>query len=57
VCGTRGTETGIKLYEQFKNIDVGCYYSDYWISYSKMLVTENHLKSKGETYTVEGYNS
>jgi insertion element IS1 protein InsB len=57
VCGSRGTETGIKLYNTIKHLDVGCYCSDYWKSYSEILVNEKHIEGKAETYTVEGYNS
>lgn len=47
----------MKLYQNIQDIDVGCYYSDYWKSYSEILVNEKHIQSKAETYTVEGYNS
>ena len=31
--------------------------TDYWKSYIEMLSGYNHIASKKETYTVEGYNS
>ena len=57
MCGGRGTETGLKLYDTIRQVSVGCYYSDYWKSYTEMLIGENHIQSKAETFTVEGYNS
>lgn len=31
--------------------------SDYWKPYETIIPYENHIQSKAETYTVEGYNS
>ena len=31
--------------------------TDYWKSYEDFVLKKNHIKSKAETYTVEGYNS
>ena len=31
--------------------------TDYWKPYEEMIPAERHYQSKGETYTVEGYNS
>ena len=56
-CGSRGTETGLKLWEQISGLDVGYYCSDYWKSYSEFLPKSKHVQTKAETYTVEGYNS
>lgn len=47
----------MKLYGRLKDRDVGFYCTDYWMSYKEILATEFHIKSKAETYTVEGYNS
>lgn len=57
MCGCRGKETGLKLYETLKQTDVAFYSSDYWKCYEDILQRENHIQSKAETYTVEGYNS
>lgn len=57
MCGSRGTETGLKLYDRIKHLEVGCYCSDYWKSYPEILISEKHIQSKAETFTVEGYNS
>jgi IS1 family transposase len=58
VLGSRGTETGIKLFEKLKNKNKqAIYMSDYWKAYSEFIPKENHVQSKAETYTIEGYNS
>ena len=31
--------------------------TDYWEPYKKFIPPEKHVRSKAETYTVEGYNS
>ena len=31
--------------------------SDYWKPYENIIPVEKHIKSKKETFTVEGYNS
>jgi insertion element IS1 protein InsB len=31
--------------------------TDYWRAYAEFIPKEIHVKSKAETYTVEGYNS
>jgi len=31
--------------------------TDYWEPYEHFLPPENHIQSKAETFTVEGYNS
>ena len=58
MLGTRGTETGSLLWEKIKNNCEGSFvYTDYWKAYSEFLPKEKHIKSKAETFTVEGYNS
>ena len=32
-------------------------FTDYYKAYKSILKKENHIQSKAETYTVEGYNS
>jgi len=48
VCGTRGTETEMKLYKEFSKINVECY----WKRYKEIVESEKHVQSKAETYTV-----
>ncbi len=57
MCGSRGTETGVKLYHKLRDCEVGFYCTDYWKSYEEILESEFHIRSKAETYTIEGYNS
>ena len=57
MCGSRGTKTGKKFWENIKDLDAGCYCSDYWASYAEFLPENKHIQSKKETFTVEGYNS
>ena len=55
--GSRGTETGRKLWDAIKNDSITEVMSDYWGPYEKFVPPELHTQSKAETYTVEGYNS
>ena len=55
--GTRGTETGEKLWEEIKDKVKGKACTDYWKAYERFIPKEKHIQSKKETYTVEGYNS
>ena len=57
--GSRGTETGEKLWEKVKNkLDAnGKAMTDNWKSYAEFIPQDKHVQSKAETYTVEGYNS
>ncbi|MFT4062921.1 MAG: IS1 family transposase, partial [Edaphocola sp.] len=57
VIGNRGTETGIKLWDNIKDIETDVYCTDYWKSYAEFIPKEKHVQSKAETFTVEGYNS
>ncbi len=58
MLGSRGTETGINLYNLISvNNPNAQYMSDYWKAYEEFLPVRRHTKSKAETYTVEGYNS
>lgn len=50
-------ETGIKLYNQLRNIDEGFYCNDHRKCYQEMLSSSFHIQSRAETYAVEGYNS
>ncbi len=40
-----------------KNKFINAVYTDYYKAYESILENENHVQSKAETYTVEGYNS
>jgi insertion element IS1 protein InsB len=58
MLGTRGTETGMKLYETINEMNPkAIYMTDYWKAYGEFIPKEKHIRSKAETYTVEGYNS
>ena len=56
VAGSRGTETGIKLWNAIKNNVTGKVATDYWKSYPEMIPSGILVQSKKETYTVESYN-
>jgi IS1 family transposase len=55
--GTRGTYTGEKLWEKIKDKNITNYMTDYWKAYDEFIPINKHIKSKKETFTVEGYNS
>ena len=55
--GSRGTETGRKLWDAIKNDSMTGVMGDYWNPYEKSVQPELHTQSKAGTYTVEGYNS
>ena len=55
--GTRGTETGDKLWDSIKNKEIDKVATDYWKAYENFVSPEKHVQSKKETFTVEGYNS
>jgi insertion element IS1 protein InsB len=57
VCGARSSETGLKLWDKIKYMNISLFCTDYWRSYAEFIPSEKHLQSKAETYTVEGYNS
>ncbi|CEG13957.1 conserved hypothetical protein [groundwater metagenome] len=55
--GTRGTETGKRLWKKIKEKVKGKVCTDYWKPYEDVVPKGKHIQSKKETYTVEGYNS
>ena len=58
MLGTRGTETGKRLYEELsKHNPEALYLTDYWQAYREFIPESQHYQSKAQTYTVEGYNS
>ena len=40
-----------------KDVSVGVFATDHWRSYEDFIPPEQHVQSKAETFTVEGYNS
>ena len=57
VLGTRGTETGIKLWDTLSRYSIQEVKTDYWKAYPEFIPTEIHQQSKKETYTIVGFNS
>jgi len=55
--GSRGTETGEKLWEYVSKDNIQHVMSDYWNPYNEFIPEKLHTRSKKETFTVEGYNS
>ncbi|WP_157196689.1 IS1 family transposase [Methanococcoides burtonii] len=55
--GSRGKETGLKLWKKLKGKEIGEVMTDHWRAYAEFLPEKIHTQSKAETYTVEGYNS
>ena len=55
--GTRGTETGEKLWNRNKDKVKGKVCTAYWKAYGECVQKANHIISKKETYAVEGYKS
>lgn len=47
----------MKSYNNLKHREVAFYCTDHWKCYDEILELEFHIRSKVETYTVEGYNS
>jgi insertion element IS1 protein InsB len=56
VCGDRSTHTGLRLWEDIKDISK-FYCSEYWKIYGEFIPPNKHIQHKTQTYTVEGYNS
>ncbi len=54
--GLRETVTGQKLWTAIKDSATGRVMTDYWRSYTECIPPAQHLPSKAETFTVEGYN-
>ena len=57
MLGSRGAETGKNLWESIKQLVVGDVMTDHWKPYEAFIPQGQHVQSKAETYTVEGYNS
>ena len=57
VIGGGDNKTGEKLYEKLSNEEISIIYTDYYKSYKSIISKEKeHIQSKYETYTVEGYS-
>ena len=57
LCESRGTETGMRLYDKLSSTDVDFYCTDHCKYHKEILESEFHIRSKAETYSVEGYNN
>ena len=57
VTGKRGRNTGRLMWNQIRHIPSPRYYTDYWEAYCDFLPKDKHVRSKKETYTVEGRNA
>ncbi|MDR1881691.1 MAG: IS1 family transposase [Prevotella sp.] len=57
VIGDRSSKTGKKLWEKIKEFKMSKIATDHWSPYDNFVPEENHVRSKAETFTVEGYNS
>ena len=57
VTGSRGAETGKRLWERIDRLGVDYAMTDYWGPYEKVIPSRKHRQSKAETYAVEGDNS
>jgi IS1 family transposase len=49
--------TGEKLWKKIEPMVKGKVCTDYWKAYESFVPEEQHVQSKAETFTVEGYNS
>ncbi|MFH1158165.1 MAG: IS1 family transposase [Pseudomonadota bacterium] len=57
VLGSRDTVTGEKLWQSVGALAAGAVATDYWKPYEAFVPKPQHVQSKAETFTVEGYNS
>lgn len=57
--GSRGKKTGRQFYNQIKPFTSTQtkLYTDYWEAYTDFIPPNQHIQSKKETYTIEGYNA
>ncbi len=49
--------TGARLWEAIKSPLIDKAMTDYWEPYTQFIPPENHVQSKTETFTIEGYHS
>ena len=57
IIGDRSAQTGQKLWNEIEDQLDGKIATDYWQPYEHFIPEKDHVQSKAETYTVEGYNS
>ena len=57
IIGDRSSQTGKALWSNIKDKKISYFMTDYWRAYQSFIPTDKHVKSKAETFTVEGYNS
>lgn len=57
ICGKRNTATFKQLYSKLIQSHIGVFCSDYWKAYAQIIPSNQHVQSKAQTFTVEGYNS
>ena len=57
MTGSRGEETGKRLWQLLERHRINKVKTDYWKAYAAFLPKKKHQTSKAQTYTVEGYNS
>lgn len=56
VLGSRSGYTGMSLWSNIKDLAVGKVMTDHWQPYTRFVPGWQHIQSKAETFTVEGYN-
>jgi|GEM_PF-1931163 len=57
IVGDGSAQTGQKLWNEIEDQIDGKIATDYWQPYEHFIPEKDHVQSKAETYTVEGYNS
>ena len=57
VIGDCSTKTGKELWQKIQSLCKGKVATDYYQPYKKIIPKSQHIQSKAETFTVEGYNS
>jgi hypothetical protein len=45
------------LWQKIKDVEVGCYATDYLPTYTHFIPQEKHVQSKAQTHIIEGENS
>ena len=57
VVGDRSSATGELLWYDIKEQSTGKIATDHWQPYESFIPKSQHIQSKAQTFTVEGYNS
>ena len=55
--GSRGAETGERLWDSIKDKEIDMAAADHWNAYENFIPEDIHIQSPKGTFTVEGYNS